>query len=153
MVLSILTLSAIVPRGEKSPQKIFISRANSYVGSSADPGSFEKTTHLQGNAVYSAEFARRHADQGIVCTSLHPGLITTDIQRTAQFGRGFVVRSLLALLDDFLFEFQAKLLNYRPPMGAITPLWAGTSPEALNYNGEVRALFFPSTKINNIVSF
>lgn len=33
-------------------------------------------------------------------------------------------------------------MTYEPPYGALTQLWAGTMPEALNYNGEVSTLLF-----------
>lgn len=36
--------------------------------------------------------------------------------------------------------YQEVLLLYPAPFGALTQLFAGTMPEALNYNGEVRRL-------------
>ena len=35
-----------------------------------------------------------------------------------------------------------KLTLYPPSMGALTPLWAGTSPEGSQMNGKVRILDF-----------
>jgi hypothetical protein len=35
----------------------------------------------KGGVVFSAELARRYGDRGIVSTSLHPGIIKTDLFR------------------------------------------------------------------------
>ncbi|KAG6333363.1 hypothetical protein ID866_5728 [Astraeus odoratus] len=69
-----------------------------------------------GNIVFSAELHRRYRDQGIVSTSLNPGGIKTDLQRhQASF--------LKWLGNKFLYD-----VSY----GAITQLYAGTAPEAVN---------------------
>ncbi len=39
-----------------------------------------------------------------------------------------------------MLPYQEVLLLYPAPFGALTQLFAGTMPEALNYNGEVRRL-------------
>ena len=46
------------------------------------------------------------------------------------------------LLTDFRAAppFQDYLITYPTPYGSITPLYAGTAPEAAAYNGKVRAL-------------
>jgi NAD(P)-dependent dehydrogenase (short-subunit alcohol dehydrogenase family) len=70
--------------------------------------------------VFATELARRYGDQGIVCTSLNPGHIKTPIQRN-------------------LKSFEKRFLNliaFKPPFGALTPLWAGTSPEGTKLNGK-----------------
>ena len=42
------------------------------------------------------------------------------------------------LRDDTDIPFQRAFIVYPAPYGALTQLYAGTMPEALNYNGEVR---------------
>ncbi|KAI0350182.1 NAD-P-binding protein [Trametes cingulata] len=73
-----------------------------------------------GNAVVAHQLAKRYADKGIISISVDPGNIDTDIQRH---------RSALAR------KFSSYML-YPTPYGALTQLFAGTMPEALNYNGE-----------------
>ncbi|KZV84375.1 hypothetical protein EXIGLDRAFT_291125 [Exidia glandulosa HHB12029] len=71
-----------------------------------------------GNIVVSNEFARRYGDK-IVSISLHPGGIKTNLGRHSGFA--------------------FKLVNYllaEPWMGAITQLYAATSPEAADMNGK-----------------
>ncbi|THV06312.1 NAD(P)-binding protein [Dendrothele bispora CBS 962.96] len=73
-----------------------------------------------GNIVFSNELARRYRDQGIVSTSVHPGNLTTALQNNA---------SPILL---FLFRW----ILYPADMGALTQLWAGTTPEGLDMNGQ-----------------
>jgi len=73
-----------------------------------------------GNVVVSREFAKRYADQGIISISLDPGNIKTDLAR-------------------YQSDITKKLLNLmlKPvELGALTQLYAGTMPEAVNYNGK-----------------
>jgi len=76
-----------------------------------------------GNVVFTQELARRHGDR-IVATAVHPGLIVSEL------GRNFadLARSYNQLL--------MRIILYPTPQGALTPLWAGTSPEAADLNGE-----------------
>jgi len=72
------------------------------------------------NVVLAREFARRYGDQGLVFTSMDPGGIKTDLQRHMP---GWL-RGVLNLM-------------LKPPhFGALTPLWAATSPETVDYNGK-----------------
>ncbi|KAJ7021752.1 NAD(P)-binding protein [Mycena alexandri] len=64
-----------------------------------------------GNIVFSSECATRHGSDGIISIALHPGMLTTDI------GRHFHP------LKRWL-------------IGALTQLWAGTSPEGASMNGK-----------------
>ncbi|KAI0341490.1 NAD-P-binding protein [Trametopsis cervina] len=74
-----------------------------------------------GNAIVSKELARRYADQGIISIALNPGNIQTELQRhIPNYQRVILNKTLLA----------------PQPMGALTQLYAGTMPDALNYNGE-----------------
>ncbi|KIM74375.1 hypothetical protein PILCRDRAFT_80169, partial [Piloderma croceum F 1598] len=73
-----------------------------------------------GNVVFATELARRYGDQGIVSTSLHPGSLTSELQRHL----GSILKFLLSLF--------AKDVSY----GALTPLWAGVSPEGKDLNGK-----------------
>ncbi|KAI0756275.1 NAD(P)-binding protein [Daedaleopsis nitida] len=73
-----------------------------------------------GNATIAHELAKRYGDKGIISISLNPGNITSDLQRHAPA----LVRKIA----------RATVL-YPTADGALTQLWAGTMPEALNFNG------------------
>jgi len=73
-----------------------------------------------GNILVSNEFARRYGDQGIISTSLHPGIINTDLKRH---------------MSSFL-QFMIGALLVSPSFGALTQLWAGTSPQGEELNGK-----------------
>ncbi|KZO92779.1 NAD-binding protein [Calocera viscosa TUFC12733] len=68
-----------------------------------------------GNVLLANEIARRYGQYGVVSTSLNPGLIRTELFRYAE-GIG----AWAAVLD---------------PLGAVTMLYAGTSPEVASQNG------------------
>ena len=67
---------------------------------------------IKGNILLATYMAHHLADDGILAFSLNPGGIKTELQR--EFG-GFV-------------KWLSNLLLYPTPMGAITQLYAGTSP-------------------------
>ncbi|KAH7912544.1 hypothetical protein BJ138DRAFT_1148135 [Hygrophoropsis aurantiaca] len=72
-----------------------------------------------GNVVHAAELHRRYAPEGIVTISLNPGNIQSDLQR-------------------HLPAVQRKLMGfmlYDTPHGALTQLYAATSPEAAELGG------------------
>ncbi|PFH48869.1 hypothetical protein AMATHDRAFT_148897 [Amanita thiersii Skay4041] len=73
-----------------------------------------------GNVIFATELARRYGDKGIVSTSLNPGNIRTDIQRH--------LKGLKFLILDWV--------DYDPPYGVLTQLYAGTSPEGASFNGK-----------------
>jgi NAD(P)-dependent dehydrogenase (short-subunit alcohol dehydrogenase family) len=73
-----------------------------------------------GNVLLSNELARRYGDQGIISTSLNPGNLRSDLQRH------------LSGIQNF---FVSLMLN-PASFGALTQLWAGTSPEGLELNGK-----------------
>ncbi|KAI0743734.1 NAD(P)-binding protein [Daedaleopsis nitida] len=70
--------------------------------------------------VFANELHRRYGDQGILSVSLHPGNLKTDLQRH------------VSPLEKVL---SAPLLH-PASMGALTQLWAGTTPEGLTHGGE-----------------
>ncbi|KAJ7154763.1 NAD(P)-binding protein [Mycena filopes] len=80
------------------------------------------------NVVVTCELARRYGDKGIVSTSLHPGLIVTNLGRTTS-------RLVVKISDS---------LAYSPTLGALTTLYAATAPETLNANGKY---FIPWARI------
>ncbi|KAI0826477.1 NAD(P)-binding protein [Irpex lacteus] len=92
------------------------------------------------NAVVAREFARRYGDQGIISISVNPGNIKSELQRNMTKLQHFFVVSYVHNVvqdcSDMVAHFQDTLLLYPTPMGALTQLYAGTMPEALNYNGE-----------------
>ncbi|KAG9104004.1 hypothetical protein FRC06_006268 [Ceratobasidium sp. 370] len=79
-----------------------------------------------GNIAFANELARRYESQGIISTSLHPGVIKTELQRHLTLGAiaGALLNALL-----------------RPaPYGALTQLYAGTAPEGNKFSGQARYL-------------
>ncbi|TFK84291.1 NAD(P)-binding protein [Polyporus arcularius HHB13444] len=74
-----------------------------------------------GNVIVAREIARRYAHQGIISISLNPGNIDTELHR-------FVPRIVWKIMMAFFL--------WPVEYGALTQLYAGTMPEALNYNGE-----------------
>ncbi|EJF57874.1 NAD(P)-binding protein [Dichomitus squalens LYAD-421 SS1] len=74
-----------------------------------------------GNAVIARQVAKRYGDQGIVSISLNPSTIQTSLQR-----------HFPAVVHMILKAVLLKPVEY----GVLTQLFAGTMPEALNYNGE-----------------
>ncbi|KAH9942254.1 NAD(P)-binding protein [Epithele typhae] len=70
--------------------------------------------------VFSSELQRRYGDQGIISISLHPGNIKTEHQRH---------------VSSFEKVISAPML-YPASMGALTPLWAGTTPHGLRLGGQ-----------------
>ncbi|PCH41959.1 NAD(P)-binding protein [Wolfiporia cocos MD-104 SS10] len=81
------------------------------------------------DAVLAREFAKRFSDQSIIAISLNPGSIDTELQRHVS-----------GTERKFLRTFLLGPLEY----GALNQLWAGTVPEALNYNGK---FLVPWTKV------
>ncbi|EIW52753.1 NAD-P-binding protein [Trametes versicolor FP-101664 SS1] len=73
-----------------------------------------------GNIVFSNELHRRYADQGIVSVSLHPGTLDTELARHG------------SKLTQCLF----KPFLYPAPMGALTQLYAGTTPQGAQLGGQ-----------------
>ncbi|KAH9032864.1 NAD(P)-binding protein [Lactarius pseudohatsudake] len=73
-----------------------------------------------GNILFSKELARRYAAEGIVSTSLHPGVITTDLARSS----------------GLFLNFIELVIGYGVSYGAITSLYAGTAPAAGELNGK-----------------
>ncbi|KAJ7890470.1 hypothetical protein B0H14DRAFT_1105931 [Mycena olivaceomarginata] len=73
---------------------------------------------------YSAELARRYGDQNLVVTSLHPGVIKTDLHRHMNGALGAVINVMeRTVLHDVSY-------------GALTQLYAGTSVEGAELNGK-----------------
>ncbi|KAI0738885.1 hypothetical protein C8Q80DRAFT_216545 [Daedaleopsis nitida] len=73
-----------------------------------------------GNAIVARQVAKRYADKGIISISVNPGNIESDLQRHM----------------SKLFQTFAAFFLYPVSLGALTQLYAGTMPEALNMNGE-----------------
>jgi len=73
-----------------------------------------------GNILISNSLARRYRGEGIVFISLHPGNVTSDLARDA----------------GVLMKLFARVITYPVPYGAITSLYAGTSPAAAELNGK-----------------
>lgn len=73
------------------------------------------------NLLYSTEFSRRYHEAGIVCSCVNPGNIATELQRNLKPGvKLFLIHRIL----------------YPASYGALTQLYAGTSPEGVDFNGK-----------------
>ncbi|KAF8815943.1 NAD(P)-binding protein [Phlegmacium glaucopus] len=73
-----------------------------------------------GNIHVSKEFAKRYGEHGIVSISLNPGNIKSDLQRH------------IPPFASFMMAFTL----HQTPYGALTQLWAGTSPQGTELNGK-----------------
>ena len=95
--------------------------------------------------MFSNELQRRYGDQGIISVSLHPGNLKTDVQRhVSPIEKVLSVSGAVSAGgvcgERWLTEAvvaQAPLLH-PASMGALTQLWAGTTPDGLALGGEVR---------------
>ncbi|RDX48783.1 NAD(P)-binding protein [Lentinus brumalis] len=74
-----------------------------------------------GNVVVARQVAKRYGDKGIISISLNPGNIQSNLQR---------------YVPAPVHAFMKLVVLYPTSYGALTQLFAGTMPEALNYNGE-----------------
>ncbi|VDB84627.1 unnamed protein product [Peniophora sp. CBMAI 1063] len=72
-----------------------------------------------GNALFMREMAKRYGDK-IVSTAVNPGNLQTELARHMPAWQQVAI----------------KMILYPAPMGAITQLWAGTAPEAAEFNGK-----------------
>lgn len=80
-----------------------------------DKSSFHKyMVSKAGNFLHSAEYARRHASDGIVSVALNPGNLSSDLWRTQGWAASAVLKSFVL---------------HPPVYGAYTELFAGLSPE------------------------
>lgn len=71
------------------------------------------------NLVYSTEFSRRYGEQ-IVSSSVNPGNLATELQRTLRGMKRFMISRIL----------------YPAPYGALTQLYVGTCVEGATFNGK-----------------
>ncbi|KAJ8585184.1 NAD(P)-binding protein [Rhizopogon salebrosus TDB-379] len=74
-----------------------------------------------GNIVLALELAKRYGDEGIISTALNPGNIRSD---------------LLRHVPNLVQQTLSTVLLYPTPQGALTQLYAATSPEAASLNGK-----------------
>ncbi|KAK1229731.1 short-chain alcohol dehydrogenase [Marasmius sp. AFHP31] len=98
----------------------------------------EKTNLLElynqskfANIVIAKEFARRYGDQGIVSTSVHPGLIVTNLGRDMN-------QTVVKIVG---------YLSYTADKGALTTLYAAAAPESADANGKY---FIPWGRIGKL---
>ncbi|TFK24393.1 hypothetical protein FA15DRAFT_417920 [Coprinopsis marcescibilis] len=83
------------------------------------PGKLYSLAKL-GNVLLSNELAKRYGDQGLVSISCNPGNLESDLLRHS----------------PWLLKFVIGLFLHPTKLGALTQLWAGTSAEASQLNGE-----------------
>ncbi|KAI0066977.1 NAD-P-binding protein [Artomyces pyxidatus] len=79
---------------------------------------YDQSKHA--NVVFARELGRRYGSQGIAVTSCNPGNLRSDLQRNLNPVARFILQRIL----------------YPTPYGALTQLWAGTSPETVDFNGK-----------------
>eukprot|EP01117_Protostelium_nocturnum_P005977 TRINITY_DN2149_c0_g1_i1.p1 TRINITY_DN2149_c0_g1~~TRINITY_DN2149_c0_g1_i1.p1 ORF type:complete len:329 (+),score=100.45 TRINITY_DN2149_c0_g1_i1:236-1222(+) len=75
-----------------------------------------------GNILMSRELVKRHGGDGIYSLSLHPGNIQTELTRGPAASYGAIVK---------YSSWFNNLILIKAPLGAITQLYAGTSPEVV----------------------
>ncbi|EGN94781.1 hypothetical protein SERLA73DRAFT_96138 [Serpula lacrymans var. lacrymans S7.3] len=73
-----------------------------------------------GNIVFSTELHRRYQEKGIITISVHPGLIKSELHRH----------------NSKIFDAFLALFLYDVPYGALTQLYAGTTPDAEALKGK-----------------
>ncbi|KAK0481149.1 NAD(P)-binding protein [Armillaria luteobubalina] len=71
------------------------------------------------NVLFSNELARRYGNEGIISISLNPGNIDSELLRH----------------KPPIFKYLSPYILYSTTYGALTQLWAGTTPEAVVCNG------------------
>ncbi|KZO94649.1 NAD(P)-binding protein [Calocera viscosa TUFC12733] len=82
------------------------------------------------NIVFSNELAKRYGSQGIVSTAVNPGSVRTEVNRHAAPWTKWFLETVIQSAPD--------------PLGALTPLYAGTSPEAADLGGRY---FWPWARV------
>ncbi|KAI0747564.1 NAD(P)-binding protein [Fomes fomentarius] len=82
-----------------------------------------------GNAIVARQVAKRYRDKGIISIAVNPGNVHSELQRGT---------------DNLSWLILRTILLYPTPYGALTPLYAGTMPEAIRYNGE---FFIPWARV------
>ncbi|QRV85244.1 short chain dehydrogenase [Ceratobasidium sp. AG-Ba] len=75
------------------------------------------------NVLFSNELARRYKDQGIISIAVDPGIINTEVARHVN-------------LPDWFKNFVMGLLFHPASKGALSQLYAGTSPDTTDLNGK-----------------
>jgi NAD(P)-dependent dehydrogenase (short-subunit alcohol dehydrogenase family) len=104
-----------------------------------DDPNFERTPYTEfgaygrsktANILFAVEFDRRHRDQGIRATAVHPGGIMTEL------GRHLTQEALQQLLDSINASRPAGAPEFKfktVPQGVATSVWAGVvaAPEAV----------------------
>ncbi|KAI0076330.1 NAD(P)-binding protein [Panus rudis PR-1116 ss-1] len=73
------------------------------------------------NVLVAREIAKRYGHQGIISNACNPGNLKTELMRYS---------------PSILQRLAAQFFLWPASYGALTQLWAGTTPEALHYNGE-----------------
>ncbi|KAF7324561.1 NAD-binding protein [Mycena kentingensis (nom. inval.)] len=87
------------------------------------------------NALMSNELHRRYASEGIMACAVNPGNLQTPLMRhMPAAGRIISVSFILANI----------LIMYPQPKGALTQLWAGTTPEGESLGGK---FLFPWARV------
>ncbi|KAG8913528.1 hypothetical protein FRC02_005449 [Tulasnella sp. 418] len=88
--------------------------------------------------MFSNELAKRYGDQGIISNAVNPGDIKTEIQRhVASYIQTLSVSIFVATkIRRDSSQNSPEYHAFPAPMGALTQLWGGTSPDTKDYNGE-----------------
>jgi NAD(P)-dependent dehydrogenase (short-subunit alcohol dehydrogenase family) len=91
-----------------------------------------------GNILVSNVMARKYGSDNIISVALNPGNLNSELGRhTAGLVAFFLVSDpLLYISSSLMTRLSQSKIVYPVPLGALTQLWAGTSPEGLNFNGK-----------------
>ncbi|ELU36755.1 hypothetical protein AG1IA_09214 [Rhizoctonia solani AG-1 IA] len=96
-----------------------------------------------GNVLFSNELAKRYADQGVISSSLNPGMCGVEPIAPSFFPLIVVVGNLQTDLQPPPREYHTDanpplqgLMFYPASYGALTQLWSGTTPDGKSHNGK-----------------
>ncbi|KAG9046314.1 hypothetical protein FS837_004628 [Tulasnella sp. UAMH 9824] len=73
-----------------------------------------------GVIAFSNELAKRYGDKGIISNAVNPGNLNTELQRHSTAAGAFITNAVF---------------SHPAPLGALTQLYAATSPEVADVNG------------------
>jgi NAD(P)-dependent dehydrogenase (short-subunit alcohol dehydrogenase family) len=107
-------------------------------------------TRNQGNILFTKELHRRY--QGRFYTiAVHPGVIRTDLTRYhGGFLQQLVVSAAFSLRVPVLMHPQG-LSSETPENGALTSLYAASSPDATRHDGQASAPFLDTESLRQLI--
>lgn len=102
------------------------------------------------NLLFTRGLDSRYWSKGVIVNSCHPGFVNTNIERGA-YEHGKIIKLLSTFLVPILKPFIAAIALITPSKGALSVLYAATSPEIEieSYHG---LYFTPYGKLSTLVN-